>query len=294
LDVYTNPFRNGSQIKDKVPRFPDGMPNSIPLCVTCTAEIAAATTTSGYIYVCPPAADNLCGVRLVYGNDPLIDAQQPTTTVAYNWRESPLLASYTTVAHYAEGYRVVGGGLKLQFSGALTTGGGSAQGGHWEDDPLYYTGPLYGLYGHVNARLQSETYQIRDGVTVRWMQNNTSKLIQDAPATSLVSIDHRFGLLPMIRFTGLTAGSTIMIRAVLYLEARALPAIIPYSTSGPVSEPDLSSIVAYGNSQPLISKGNSFHSIFRDAAQGIRAAFRFIEERPLLRKAIIAGLETIF
>jgi hypothetical protein len=289
IKANTNPFRNGSTLKDVIPRFPDGKSSTVTMCAT--SEVAydpSVYTSSGIIQLVPRIeSGTYLPVGLIsYGNDSLTIGQAPGGKIDIWAREQNIGAAIL----YTRRCRIIGGGIKVQYAGNLTTGSGTLRAG-WTQYAAQNSGtPTFINYDEYIRGATGDVHQTRDGLTVSMPlpDDNRFKHSRAYTYTSWYEDDYFMGRMPYILFHGLSTGGIITVRFVIYYEVEVLPGLVPLQIGPSLTENNLDSIRAYVNSQERIVSGNSFAKVTWAA---IRRAFNFAIANPQrVATAVGAGL----
>lgn len=284
LAINLNPFRqDGHSIKDLVPRFPDGSAHTIGAVLTGTTNFNGGVATSGFITLLPPNyTAGQVGV-IHHGNDATNPANSPTTNVPTT---APEYSFFGTIFDNYQ-WRVIGGGINVTYTGALTHGGGTLRAG-WSNVRLQTDAAAWNTYEHYINSITQEIYQLKDGITVS-MPVSSEQLQFHTAQANYYSIWPQ-GMMPIVQFSGLEAAASavITVRWILYLEIQIAPRIYPYAIGNPVSEADLPAIIGFANSHSRITAGKSFKSVMKAIGKGALSVFKFVLHEAAFLKRVLA------
>lgn len=288
MAALLNPFRKESSLKDIAPRYPDGSAGTVGLVLTGSTTVNSASLQSFLIQLVPPDSTNGYVCLIYAGNDAGDDTKSPTTCYTHKPSETTIV----TAIMANKRYRVVAGGLKINFEGSLTNEAGNCRAG-WSPVNLGTGSGTYGTYETVNTFLDGENHFVKNGITVR---HKPSKSGHDFVSMRSQYYDSfsSVGPMPFVRVTQMTASASASIRIewVLYVEVEVSNAKIPLPIKPSTSEVAVTTIESFCNNEDAIVEGNSFKAIWRTMQRTGKKVFKFVENNAGLIKtaATIAGM----
>jgi hypothetical protein len=282
-----NPFRNEHMLKDIAPKFPDGQANTIGAVYTGTTAFSGATATNGFIYLQPMNVATYTIGSIVYGNNAGLATDAPTNIANISALEADFIAPFTDTSRYS--FRIVGGGIKVNYSGDITHGSGTLRAG-WCPTNICTAAPsTFAYYADYISALTNETYSVRDGITVSMPFHDANREFKIARADHGTAFDGYYT--PVVQFYGLSSSCVLSIQFVTYYEICVPAGSVPFPIAAPADATcALHTIVAYANASDRIVAGHSFKSFMKSLGAGAKKFFDYVLDHPSAVKAGLALL----
>lgn len=250
-------------------RIPDGTRDTIVVSVYFQYTNPTASTQSGWVELELANATNAGVMRLLYGNDPFLGTDTPTTLVATLSSSNTL--AFAILGASANRYRVVAAALQAVSYGSPEDSGGVLLGALTPDCALTAPVPTYRVYSSTfTDYLMEEPRRLMDGMTIRSRITSENFTFRSGHTYGThTSGQQNFQRMPAIGFKADSNTGSIMFRGVVHYEVK-----MPHEASCipmplPFVEDELPKLLGALNTLQVVVSGNSF----RDFLKGVRNFF---------------------
>jgi hypothetical protein len=287
VNMYTNPFQTG-QSSAFISRLPNGGSDPTALfCLRGTYTLAAGTTTSGIAQLRGPTygattATDDQAFSITYGNDPYDPALLMTTTIEAFSSATNLFATCGA----GPWIRVLGAGLRCNGSG-VDTEAGTLRGGNTSTAARYAVGSWPANAPFCGPLLDSQSFTVKEGITVRRNpppSGSSQEELTNPTQYMYADASFKYGRMPYIIFSGLSATTVLRFEWVYYVEAM-LYADSCVTVERPPLEPELPQIHHLINDLPIVTAGHTFPSFLRGMWKAVQTAGKYVWRRGLGRVA---------
>lgn len=250
--------------------LPDGHPGHF-VVMTCAVQKAfsGATATTGVVTLTPPNGTDCGGLRIGYGNDPLVPAQSPTA-------HSDSLFPEATIANAIRGtnkIRIIASAIRVISVDANDDNDGFLMAGLSHIG--IRAGAGYNTYGDIVAN-KSSSYTFAQGIVVRQRlePENLTFHAQDVSALTSPWLNGNF---PIVVFSQLSATANMWVEATMTYEVLVSDEeVSPFVPPVRGFEDELSHLVHYANHEPWHTEGNSFKSFIKGLFSRAKKVFNFV------------------
>lgn len=274
-ELVVDPFGQGDKRGPKCvrSRIPDGHSQAmVHLCLTSKTSFSGATATNGAIVVWPVNTTSMGGLEIGYGNSAEDPTHSPTGHATQLNAEDTL--ALAILADHSGEFRLIQSGIRVTAISAPDDTSGTLE-GFFSQYSVRSAVATYNTYANIFEEGGIGLIQsVAEGITVRGPVDATFRHVNTAGAvyTQPTSYNYRQ---PVVRFVGLSAGTTLLVESVMHIEVAIDAGSAPFPVRTPAPyEPELEHLIHYLNEQPFVVTGNSFASFFKGIWKGIKKVFR--------------------
>lgn len=252
---------------------------TIPMKLTCYTNWVfddGAQQGNVLIKVCLPYFDQDRGLTLAHS---LSNGLTPTGVAGVDWE------NWNDVRDVLSGYRVVGCGLKVQFTSTPNNTAGTLSGGNATRAPVEDDGTTI-VYATTTDQFEHRHHPLREGMTVRWAPRTSDDFVYRRcanmdqfvnPVITQHNTHEWFG--PAIFGHSTNNATAVAVSAVLHIEAYCERKITAFTmTQSPSSPrwPLLFSIASTQDFMPYVTDGNSFKDLFQKGKEFLGKVTKWI------------------
>lgn len=275
LEMSLNPFYSGVHEAGGA-KIPDGHPQTRIVKLTSKYTLPTGTATSFWVQLLVPDASANLGLVTYKTGDQIVAANTPNAHVLVTATDATLASGLMS----GNRTRIVGGGIRINTTGAATSASGHCQAYWTTKTAISAATPTYVQYDSMLLNPIEEDHTLSsvgdNGITVRVLPDR-STAFESTLTTFYNSGVHRANqFLPAIAVNNVASSQPIQVDFLLYMEVEertSLRCIPPDAVS---YEPDWEHLLVFSENQERVVTGHSFKSFIKNVNSKAKSTFNYL------------------